>query len=570
MFRVMNAKPARKPQITFQQSIILLTVLLCILPFFSLSLGLPDQAQGSPPDSSPAASNANVPDSDSLPSESSESVSESSATEHSSENRKSNDVSSENGSPSTDRKNTEGTTESDGTVEQAKAALAQEEETITAIESDPDSVPKDSKLTTNQTEDQIDEANEIDKTDKIDGEIDSDTQTDNIPVQTRNEGKRGTSSSENDARKRTLPSKNDVSVRMNTRSDESSGASSVDVEVDIPKNTTITDVHYRSDFSGFEAFLERESMIEKKTYHEDTPIRRSIQVPSYVPAGNHTISAEIQTKDSKGNIHTENMTFVTEVPQKKGVEGLIQRMVPNVSKDAYQELFSFSEKKQNHTRTRPTITEGLTEDETRRLGFDPANTTIIRQSPESKMLRHTAKDKESLRNVTDERVQDAVNELDEKDPLEVNKTIERYTLVGSDGRQTNVSKVILKVKSKGSKKAIDIIESIPKSIAEDVSELEILGSYEVLEEDPIVRWNFDYATDDEELTAGYIAQKNIDQDTTTSIAAGQTPTFDARAISFLLRGGWFVVLVAAVLVLFVAPTIMYVAKRNRRMHSYNQ
>jgi hypothetical protein len=569
----MNENAVSKPLIMFQQSIILLTVLLCFLPFFSLSLGLPDQAQGSPPDSVPAASNANVPDTDSLPSESSESASESGTTEHPSENRKSNDVSSGKGSPSTDRKDTEETAESDRMLEQTKAAQNQEEKTISAIESDSDSVPKDSTSTTNQIEDQIDESDESDETDKSDktnSDTESDAQTDNVPVQARSEGKRGSSSSENDARKRSLSGKNGISVSMNTRSDKESGVSSVDVEVDIPKNTSITDVRYRSDFPGFEAFLERESMIEKKTYHEDTPIRRSIQVPSYVPAGNHTISAEIQTRDSKGNIHTENKTFVTEVPQKKGVEGLIQRMVPSVSKDAYQELFSFSEKKQNRTRTRPTITEGLTEDETRRLGFDPANTTIIRQSPESKMLRHTAKDKESLRNVTDKRVQDAVNELDEKDPLEVNKTIERYTLVGSDGRQTNVSKVILKVKSEGSKKAIDIIESIPKSIAEDVSELEILGSYEVLEEDPIVRWNFDYATDDEELTAGYIAQKNIDQDTTTSIAAGQTPTFDARVISFLLRGGWFVVLVAAVLVLFVAPTIMYVAKRNRRMHSYNQ
>ncbi len=359
-----------------------------------------------------------------------------------------------------------------------------------------------------------------------------------------------------------------VSVDMIPHSEEDEEQTSVEVGVDIPKDTTITDVRYKSDFPGFEAFMEHESMIEKKRYHENSSLKRTIDVPAYVPAGNHTIQAEIQTRDSNGSIRTQRLNVTTEVPQKKGASGVIQRMMPSVSKDAYQELFTFADERANRTRSRPQIRSGLTDEETERLGFDPNTTTIIKMAPNSEIIRHTKDDTKGLQNASDERVRTAMAEMDDKDPLEINKTIERYTLVGSDGQKRNVSKVILKIQSKKSKKGIDIIESIPKSIAADVSELEILGSYEVLEEDPIVRWNFDYATGDEALSAGYIAQTDINPDATASLAAGENPSFDARAISFLLRGGWFLVLVGFILILFVAPALLYVAKRNRRLHAY--
>ncbi|MBI2547265.1 MAG: hypothetical protein HYW23_02355 [Candidatus Aenigmarchaeota archaeon] len=90
-------------------------------------------------------------------------------------------------------------------------------------------------------------------------------------------------------------------------------------------------------------------------------------------------------------------------------------------------------------------------------------------------------------------------------------------------KTTTISKVTLSFTPDKDLKNVDLVEVIPKYVAQDASFIKFIGEQpKILQSDPVVQWSFSEVKQGEMKDLSYQVNKKIDSLNTTTIAVGQT------------------------------------------------
>ncbi len=146
--------------------------------------------------------------------------------------------------------------------------------------------------------------------------------------------------------------------------------------------------------------------------------------------------------------------------------------------------------------------------------------------------------------IKDERKRQALEKLKEKNMIKINKVMKLVDILDRETmKETQKTLVTVSVKAERKMFDVDIIEEIPKSYAEDISQVEFSIEPEVLEDDPIVKWNFDSIKEGEEVEVSYWVEGEH-EDNTTTIAAEEP--YEEKKLSQLIA---FVVIACVVFII---------------------
>ena len=155
--------------------------------------------------------------------------------------------------------------------------------------------------------------------------------------------------------------------------------------------------------------------------------------------------------------------------------------------------------------------------------------------------------------------------------ISIIKTLRTYEITsGTSGNKEHLSKIVLQAIPSSASFDIEIIEEIPKNIAESTDDIQFLSQPIIIDRDPIVKWNVQYASKDDAIEVGYIINKKIKTISTETIAAGKKSSFTSRFFMFILNGGWIVIIVIVVILLFVLPSLAYIHRRKKKLAAYKQ
>ncbi|MBN4049141.1 fibronectin type III domain-containing protein [archaeon AH-315-M20] len=116
-----------------------------------------------------------------------------------------------------------------------------------------------------------------------------------------------------------------------------------------------------------------------------------------------------------------------------------------------------------------------------------------------------------MTNLEDDKIQDYIKKSQEfQDRIDINTIAKIIEIIYMDDTEKEVTLIHKKIfiKDSGILEDIVLMESIPKTIANDVSEIEFKNSgYSIVEKDPIVKWSFDKLKQNQELI--YIINKKV-------------------------------------------------------------
>ena len=180
---------------------------------------------------------------------------------------------------------------------------------------------------------------------------------------------------------------------------------------------------------------------------------------------------------------------------------------------------------------------------TEQLGFSSGDIDsekyTVKLIEEKTLTQDVTNDKlEELKDVND-KVAMALKEIKKLDdtPL-IEKELKVFEVTNEEGEIAYVTRVIIRITHTDSINDLVVVEEIPKDVAMYASDIEFLDLTEVLEEDPIVKWNFDHVPKDQAKEFGYSVDKKLDTVDSTTIAGGNEPSAVAKWIRNLFAK-WF-------------------------------
>ncbi|NQV09185.1 hypothetical protein HQ529_05015 [Candidatus Woesearchaeota archaeon] len=139
---------------------------------------------------------------------------------------------------------------------------------------------------------------------------------------------------------------------------------------------------------------------------------------------------------------------------------------------------------------------------------------------------------------------EAVEKASKGKGVNVEKSLETFKITNKElapDKEVFKSKINLKIKPDKEARDVNIVETIPKSMAAHVSEVTFLGLQpQVLQADPIVQWSFDVVLKGEEKDMSYIVNKRLDTLDTVTVGAAQEVKSN---LTFLFYGLILIILV---------------------------
>ncbi len=138
-----------------------------------------------------------------------------------------------------------------------------------------------------------------------------------------------------------------------------------------------------------------------------------------------------------------------------------------------------------------------------------------------------------LPEAVEEKAKQTLNEVREtvsvgtSSPVVVSSSVQTFEVTSKEtGKKSTVSKVNLKVEAKEQElEDVKVVETIPKSVAASVTEVIFTGEKpEVLQADPIVKWEFDIIPLGQSKDLSYLVKKKLEKITIQTIAVAKAIT----------------------------------------------
>ncbi len=186
------------------------------------------------------------------------------------------------------------------------------------------------------------------------------------------------------------------------------------------------------------------------------------------------------------------------------------------------------------------------------------NKTMPRIKEEITRFKEITARKEQIKEVA-EKIRDAnkrkiLERLKQKDMIKINKARKFMNILDRETmKETRKTLMTLSFKAERKMFDVDIVEDIPKSFAEDISKIEFSIEPEVLEDDPIVKWNFDSIDQGEEVEVSYWVEGE-QEDNTTTIAAEEP--YEEKKLNQLI------IFVAIACVVFIILALFMVGREG--------
>ncbi len=131
-------------------------------------------------------------------------------------------------------------------------------------------------------------------------------------------------------------------------------------------------------------------------------------------------------------------------------------------------------------------------------------------------LKNKHKDNKGLQNALDHvKNENAVDKIERNVIRAMNKE------TGREETKTQIKKRIIAEKDYGT---LVVIEDIPKTVAQHISSLSFSEQPEVLEADPVVKWNFNNVPKGSEVDVSYAVDGEVSADS-EAIVGGEDPGF---------------------------------------------
>ncbi|MBT4696989.1 hypothetical protein HOB76_01775 [Candidatus Woesearchaeota archaeon] len=145
----------------------------------------------------------------------------------------------------------------------------------------------------------------------------------------------------------------------------------------------------------------------------------------------------------------------------------------------------------------------------------------------------------------------------------VKKSYKKFRITNPDNNKEMIlTKVMVSVFSRGGMNNLNVVEVIPKTWAEDSSDVYFVMGPKILEADPVVMWDFSNLPSGKTKDYAYVLSKDINSIESTSMALGHNASWFAKFFRFCLYGGWMIV-IPIVLVLVVGTPIFVKARKHR-------
>ncbi|MCA9478643.1 MAG: hypothetical protein KC535_05845 [Nanoarchaeota archaeon] len=253
--------------------------------------------------------------------------------------------------------------------------------------------------------------------------------------------------------------------------------------------------------------------------------------PPFLPGGTHEITLTFQYSDAQFQEKTLSQTIILDIPQGSSREKLLNWLLSILPDDVASELIDRLLGRNLEPLPRDLTLEELLQF-ARQEGLDINVDYQIKKVASSNTTQELDKeDIEQLEKNTDNTdLQKELKKIKRRTPPTITKDLNVFEITTKNGTY-NVSKIVVGIGSgKKSLNRLSIIEVIPKEIAENANLLTFSELPDVIEIDPIVKWNFDHVPAEDQKEYSYTVQGEVEEVNSTTYSGGKEPSAFAEAI----------------------------------------
>ena len=266
----------------------------------------------------------------------------------------------------------------------------------------------------------------------------------------------------------------------------------------------------------------------------DTFNHEVISLPEFLPSGIHQFNITLNYIDTSFNEFSLEKSVILDINSSSLDERLAGFALDYISHDVAAELVDFITGREPRK-----LPDDLSHRELRLLKDDLflENLSYHVKKIEEKTLKKevSLEDLDSLSSVNDNvaSVLKRITGLDAS-PL-IEKELQVFEVTDINGSVAYVSRVIIRIHYfDSSLNGLEIVEEIPKDVAVHVNEIAFLDAIDILENDPIVKWNINHVPKDSDYEIAYSVNKRLDDVQSTTVAGGNEPSLFAKFLSNLL------------------------------------
>lgn len=336
----------------------------------------------------------------------------------------------------------------------------------------------------------------------------------------------------------------DISLKLNGEDVDGEmdlvAATDVDFELSIAPQIRIKDISVEADNELVRQLIEEalNDFEAPERFPETFQKKSSFSLPQILPAGSYTLTVNVKYSDAnyQDKTLTKTVTFnLIAEGAASMMAGMLLKMMPDDG--ASEVVDAITGRTLDPVPREPTFDEvmGVAQE----LGLSAED--ILAGNYEMKeidsMQETTELTTESIdammEGMTDPKARAAMEALKKMKKPKVEKQMKVFELSNGE-RKAYQSKIVISIGYEDSLNHLQLIETIPKSVAQDVSELMFSEDPEVLIADPVVKWNFNHIPKGQKKEYSYTINKKLEQIESNSVAAGIEPGFFAKLIAKLI------------------------------------
>ncbi|MFH2028529.1 MAG: hypothetical protein ABIJ08_05295 [Nanoarchaeota archaeon] len=313
------------------------------------------------------------------------------------------------------------------------------------------------------------------------------------------------------------------------------------LEVDIAANILIKYLKVEAKNEFIRQLVQEQMQNFRSNERKDiSEIRKStINLPGILPAGRHDLFVKVKYNDANFQDKEISKKIPVNIAGSGFMSGLVGGITGGLSQAAAAEVVDTMIDREIEPLSRQ-----LTDEEVRNVAEELglSQDDIKNGNYELKEIAQKESDGTITNDQIDEMIS-ATDNIETKAALTALKGMNKPTVkkslsvfeLSKDGRSAYQSKVIIGISHTTSINNVNIIEVIPKSTAENADELWFSDDVEILEADPIVKWNFEHIPKGQIKEYSYVVNKKLEEIESKTIAACSEPGFFAKLIASIVK-----------------------------------
>jgi len=341
------------------------------------------------------------------------------------------------------------------------------------------------------------------------------------------------------------------------------------VKLKVAPGIDISRLDISSDNKMVEALLKEKLNIldEFAVSDQEQVLKKDVALPSTLPAGKFFVNVNINyVKNGKSFFVKQKNRFIV-VPKSisSRLMGFASKHLPG---DVALEILNVLEPKKIKR-----LNKEVEEKDIKGMGVTLNQLQKIKEmTVEEKIIKQDTIET-AVNKAMSTRAKEAIQAMAKKKsrPI-VKKSVSIYKVKGQE--KSYINKIVVSVTSDNGMNSLELVEIIPKSVAESAGLLVFSERPLILESDPIVKWSFNNLPKDETKDFSYTVKTTepVDETQLTSVAVGKNPGLTARLVRWELEKGmsaWIVTgiifLLLIVVVFIVLPVALFKKRRLKRL-----